>query len=358
MNAPTSPPRDIPPRLISLDALRGFDMAFIVGLGGVIAALAQALGLPALKAQFDHVPWEGFHFEDLIFPLFVFISGVSLTFSLPRSVERHGRGKAALILARRCLVLFLLGVFFNSGLSKGIENVRWMGVLQRIALATLGAGLFSLWLRSRGLAIATALVLTGYWALLTFVGGSEWREGLNVVNQFDARWLPGRKYDGTHDPEGLLSTFPAIGTALLGVLAGRWLAGAATMPRKAMGLAVAGVIALGLGWAWSWQMPVIKKLWTSSFVLVAAGWSALLLALFYWLVEIRGWKAWTTPWVWIGSNSITIYLAVNVARPLALAERITGPRPGTPEWVVHAVAFALVLWLARLLYKRGVFIRV
>jgi predicted acyltransferase len=379
-------------RLLSLDALRGFDMAFIVGFGTLLHAIAMAF-IPAapekghapvpppaevtffndparaIAEQFEHVDWEGFHLEDLIFPLFVFISGVSLTFSLPKSIERHGRGGAALRLLRRCALLFFLGVIYSGGFTKGFtegwatgqEKVRWLGVLQRIALANLGAGLLYLWLRPRGLIVATVALLGGYWALLTFTNGGTYAEGANIVNQFDKEWLRGRKYDKDHDPEGILSTFPAIASALLGVLAGLWVRGSASDRKKAGGLALAGVVMLALGWAWSWNMPVIKKLWTSSFVLVAGGWSALLFALFYWLVEVCGFRAWTTPWVWIGANPITIYLAANFVPVSNIARRFTGPESQMADWLtwlVPAVSFGLVLLFARFLYKRGIFLRV
>ena len=350
-----------PERLVSLDALRGLDMAFIVGFGNALKAIALTLGATALAEQFNHVAWEGFHLEDLIFPLFVFIAGVSMTFSLPRAVQTLGRSRAALRLLKRCAVLFLLGIFVSKGLSDGWDRVRWLGVLQRIALASLGAGLLSMVLGTRGLIAATVTLLVGYWALFYIVPvenpGARFAEGQNFVNRFDAQWLPGRKYDGDHDPEGILSTFPAIANALLGVLAGRWLQSAATPVRKVTGLAVAGVVLLALGWAWSWNFPVIKKLWTSSFVLVAAGWSALLLGLFYWLVEIRSWKKWTTPWVWIGMNPITLYVAAAVVNPEALALRFIGPKSACPTWLPATVAFALVLLFARFLYRRGIFLR-
>jgi predicted acyltransferase len=351
-----------PERLVSLDALRGFDMAFIVGFGTALKALALSLGLTAFAAQFDHVAWVGFHLEDLIFPLFVFIAGVSLTFSLPRAVERMGRGSAALRLLKRCVILFLFGIFVSKGLSDGIDRVRWLGVLQRIALASLGAGLLSLFCGTRTLIAATVILLLGYWGLFFFAhagdASTRFVEGQNVVNRFDAQWLPGRKYDGDHDPEGILSTFPAIASALLGVLAGRWIQSTAMPVRKGMGLAVAGAVLLAAGWAWSWEFPVIKKLWTSSFVLVAAGWSALLLALFYWLVEIRGWRRWTLPWVWIGMNPITLYVMAALLNPEAMAIRLTGPKSACPTWLPAAVGFALVLLVARFLYRRKIFLRV
>jgi predicted acyltransferase len=350
-----------PERLVSLDALRGLDMAFIVGFGNALKAIALTLGATALAEQFNHVAWEGFHLEDLIFPLFVFIAGVSMTFSLPRAVQTLGRPRAALRLLKRCAILFLLGIFVSKGLSDGWDRVRWLGVLQRIALACLGAGLLSMVLGTRGLIAATVTLLVGYWALFYIVPvdspAARFAEGQNFVNRFDAQWLPGRKYDGDHDPEGILSTFPAIASALLGVLAGRWLQGIERPSRKAAGLAAAGAILLALGWAWSWNFPVIKKLWTSSFVLVAAGWSALLLGLFYWLVEIRRWKKWTTPWVWIGMNPITLYVAAAVVNPENLALRFIGPKSSCPTWLPATVAFALVLLFARFLYRRGIFLR-
>jgi predicted acyltransferase len=348
-----------PERLQSLDALRGFDMAMIIGLGELFRALASSLGATSLALQFEHASWEGFRIEDLIFPLFVFIAGASQTFALPRAATQHGRGGAALRLVKRCAILFLLGVLYSGGFAKGLDNVRWLGVLQRIALASLGAGLLALWLKPRGLLASAIALLGGYWALLTFTNGGNFAEGANFTNQFDAQWLPGRKYNGDHDPEGILSTLPAVATALLGVLAGLWLQSGATAVRKATTLAVAGVISLALGWAWSWQFPVVKKLWTSSFVLVAGGWSALLLALFYYIIELRNWRTWATPFLWVGMNPITLYLAVNLVQPRSLATRFTGPIASGPwEWLGPAVGFALLLAFARFLYRRGIFIRV
>ena len=351
-----------PERLVSLDALRGLDMAFIIGLGTALKALFVAWGWTALAVQFDHVNWEGFHFEDLIFPLFVFIAGVSLTYSLPRAVEHLGRSHTALRLFKRCVILFLLGIFMSKGIQNGWENVRWLGVLQRIALASLAAGLLFLYFKPRALIAATVTLLLGYWGIFLFLHSgdpaSRYLEGQNVVNLFDAQWLPGRKYDGNHDPEGILSTLPAIASAVLGVLAGLWVQSTATPQRKVMALAVAGAILLGVGWSWNLQFPVIKKLWTSSFVLVAAGWSALLFALFYWLIEIRRWLAWTPPWVWIGMNPITLYIVAGVVSFTTVAKRVTGPANASPEWLPAAVGFLLILLLARFLYRRKIFLRV
>lgn len=361
--APSATP---PPRLISLDALRGFDMCWILGLSGVVEFLLNRLQVPGRTViidHFEHVPWEGFHFYDLIFPLFLFLSGVSLAIALPKRLAREGAAAVAWKLIYRAAILFLLGVIYSGGLQKGIENVRWLGVLQRIALGSCFAGLLSLWLSPRGLVVATITLLVGYWALLTFVpvpevGAGNFAEEMNLTNYLDRIWLPGRKYDGDHDPEGILSTLPAIATALLGILAGRWITGPASSNRKVLGLLTAGVVLLALGWAWHLQFPVIKKLWTSSFVLVAAGWSALLLGAFYWLVEVRGSRWWTCPFVWVGANPITLYLFAGLGFFHIVTDRLVGPLPDAWAWVRPAVGFVLVIATAGFLYRRNILIRV
>lgn len=351
-------------RIVSLDALRGFDMCWILGLSGLVKALLDRLQVSwrdAVNEQLEHVPWEGFQFYDLIFPLFLFIAGVSLAISLPKRVACRGVPATASKLVLRAAILFFIGVLYSGGLQKGFDQVRWLGVLQRIALGSCFAGLLSLWLPTRGLVIATVALLAGYWGLLAFVpvpdGDVHFSEGHNLTNYLDRLWLPGRKYDGDHDPEGILSTLPAIATALLGILAGKWITGTASPSRKALGLIIAGAALLGLGWAWHPFFPVVKKLWTSSFVLVAGGWSAVLLGVFYYIVEVLGWKGWTAPFVWVGTNPILLYVCAGLGFFRIVTERLTGPMKGDWAWVPAAVSFALVLLVARFLYRRGIFLR-
>ena len=354
-------------RLTSLDALRGFDMFWIVGGGalhGVVKTFGNGPFAKLAAEQLQHAAWAGFRFYDLIFPMFVFIAGVSLAFSLPRSVERSGRAVTAWRLARRALVLFVIGVIYSGGISKGLdhlEQVRWLGVLQRIALASLGAGLLSLWLGARGLAIACTTLLLGYWALLAWVpppGGTrgDFSEARNIVNWFDANFLPGKKYDKTHDPEGILSTFPAIANCLLGILAGIFLRTSNKSESRKSGLLLAGgAVLAGLGALWSLPFPVIKKLWTSSFVLLACGWSAMLLGAFHLIIEALNFRRWAAPFIWIGLNPITIYLAAEIADFNRLADRFAGPAPG----VLHAVAaIGLAVLLAWWLNRNRIYIRV
>lgn len=343
-------------------------MCWILGLGGVVNALTKRLAPGSeltsfVGVQLEHAAWDGFRFYDLIFPLFLFIAGVSMAIALPRRVMKAGKGPAAGHLVARALVLVALGILMSGGLRDGLEKVRWLGVLQRIGIASAVAGLLSLWLGWRGLAAAAAGLLLGYWALLVFVpvpgvGAGDFAEGRNLTNYLDSIWLPGRKYDGPHDPEGILSTLPAVATALLGLLAGKWLGGEGVPGRKSAGLLLAGGVLLLAGWAWHPWFPVIKKIWSSSFVCVAAGWSCLLLGAFHWLVDVRGWRAWTTPFIWVGANSITLYLCAGLGFFRTVAERLVGHPAGSWAWVGPLTTFALMLLLARWLWKRGLLIRV
>jgi predicted acyltransferase len=369
-----APPSAAPARLVSLDALRGFDMLWIVGGGAVARALRGFGDAPLtvwLATQFEHVEWEGLHIEDTIFPLFVFIAGVSLVFALTKAVEQRGRAYAARRMLVRALILFLLGVIYSGGFEKGLAGVRWLGVLQRIALSYLGAGLLFLWLKPRGLIMACVTLLLGYWALLALVpvpgfGVGDYAEGHNLANYLDRLYLPGRRYNGDHDPEGLLSTLPAIATCLLGVFAGLRLRREPSAC-TARWLVLAGVLLLCAGWAWSPWMPVIKKIWTSSYVLVAGGWSAILLGVFHWVIDVRGWRRWATPFVWIGLNPITIYVAGQLIDATALARRFTGG--DLQEWLnasVHVgagellnalVALSFSVLLAWFLDRRKIYLR-
>ena len=366
-----------PARIVSLDALRGFTMLWIVGGGGLAKAMkAFGDGQPAtfLAEQFEHVRWEGFHFEDLIFPMFVFIAGASLVFSLTRIVAREGRAIAARRVIVRALLLFALGVIYNGGWANGFASVRWLGVLQRIACAYLGAGLLFLFLKPRGLVAACIAILAGYWALLNFVpvpevGAGHFAERHNLSDYLDSQYLPGRKYNTDHDPEGLLSTLPAISTCLLGVFAGLLLQSGAPARKKVAWFIGSGAVLIAAGYAWDAAgFPIIKKIWTSSFVLLAAGWSAVLLGLFYGIIDVLGREKWAQPFIWIGMNPITLYFAANLVDISKLAARFTGGdvqkflnasiHPGTGELLTALAGMSFSILLARFLYRRKIFLRV
>ena len=263
-------------------------------------------------------------------------------------------------------------MLYYGGWSQGIDQIRLLGVLQRIALCYLIAGLFFVYLKPRGLLISLVALLGGYWAMLTFIpmpGLSEvsFAEGKNLTNWVDSQYLPFRKWDGTHDPEGLLSTLPAIASCLLGVFAGLLMRDARQSPQRRCQILFGGGIALILlGHLWSLQFPVIKKLWTSSYVLIAGGWSAVLLGAFYWVMDIKGWQRWAQPFVWIGLNPITIYLLGNVINFDQLASRVLGGPLSTWANSVSAgsgdVLFAiggmlLAVWIAWFLNRRKLYLR-
>jgi predicted acyltransferase len=358
-------------RLVSLDALRGFDMFWIIGADWLAHSIGKISDHPVVRlvsSQLEHKDWEGFAFYDLIFPLFVFIVGVSTVFSMEKNMAEGGRAAAVRRILRRGLLLYLLGILYYGGLSGSVNDIRWLGVLQRISICYVAAALAFCFLGVRWLVALAVALLAGYWALMTFVPvpgvpGHSFAEGSNLANYIDRTWLPGRRYDGDHDPEGILSTLPAIASCLLGVLAGIFLRrGRGTTSRKALCLAAAGAAGVASGFLWGTQFPVIKKIWTSSYVLVAGGYSCLLLAFFLWVVDGLGWRRWAMPFVWIGTNAITIYLAWNIVDFGRLSRLLVGGDVAShlgryAEVVQASVAILLSVFALRFLYRRRVFLR-
>lgn len=396
-------------RLMSLDALRGFDMFWIVGAASLVSALDKIFDNVVtnfIAAQCKHVQWEGFHFEDLIFPLFVFIAGVSMTFSMTKTVAQHGKKGAILRLGSRCLLLILAGIFYYGGLSNEWPNIRLTGVLQLIGLSCFLGGVLYIIFTGNPRILVSVLVtlLVGYWALLTFVPFPDLRlnkesiakisaqigstnslavcksvstrvkgvyeEGYNLPNYIDYRYLPGKKIygDGTYEAQGILQTIMATSTCLLGILAGLWLRREKNSDAaRITGLCAAGTVCVILGYAWGVQFPVVKKLWNSSFILVTGGCSAMLLGLFYYIVDVRKKQKWCQPFVWIGMNPITIYLAYNIVSFPAVAARFVGGdlqrflnvsvTKGVGDMLVAIVEVGLMFLLVRFLYVRKIFLR-
>jgi predicted acyltransferase len=302
--------------VVSIDALRGFDMFWIIGGGELLAGLAKVWKTPVtqkIEEQLSHVEWEGFHFEDLIFPLFVFIVGVVLPFSISRRLEQgQSRSKIYLHIVKRSVVLILLGLILNGLLSFNWPQMRWPGVLQRIGLCYFFAALLVVHTKWRTQAIVVAAVLLLYWAAMMLIhvpdfgAGVLTKEGC-LSSYIDQKVVPGVLYYKYGDNEGVLSTLPAICTALLGVLAGHWLRSNRSGNVKAAGLFIAGLVSLITGYLWGTVFPIIKIIWTSSYVLYAGGWSLLLLAFFYWIIDVKGLKKWAFFFIVIGANPITIY---------------------------------------------------
>ncbi|MGA2672370.1 MAG: heparan-alpha-glucosaminide N-acetyltransferase domain-containing protein [Terracidiphilus sp.] len=387
--APASTPT---PRLLSLDVLRGITIAFMI--------MVNNNGGTGSWGFMNHAAWNGLTPTDLVFPTFVFVVGASIVFAFDARLARGStRAQLAWHTLKRAAILFLLGIVVNGFPFFALEHLRIYGVLQRIAVCYLAVGLFYLWdqrVWTKAAALVAALV--GYWVLLRWVpvpgAGMPGREipfldpDLNLVAWLDRHILPNHLYEDwvTHnlrDPEGLLSDLPAIGTALLGLLTGLWLRGQRAVKDKTIGLAVACVALLAAGYLWSIWFPLNKKLWTSSYVLVAAGWSLAVLALAYWAVEERGWgkgrsKGAIWPWLVFGSNAIVAYLfsellasslsvitiAISPRRHDTLQSylftRIFAPIPDV-GWATFAfaVSFTVVCFLpVWFLYYKRIFVKV
>ncbi|KPK93648.1 hypothetical protein AMJ80_05810 [bacterium SM23_31] len=305
-------------RVVSIDALRGFDMFWITGGAAFFLSLFRLIDTPffnSLSQQLNHVQWNGFRFWDLIFPLFLFIVGASMPFSISKRLQRGDSRKELYIhIIQRTLTLLILGLIFNGLLDLDFSNFRYAGVLQRIALCYFFAALIVMNTRIRGLAIFTGAILLLYWAAMMLIPVPGYGAGVltpegSLSAFIDQYALPGRLYYRFGDNEGILSTLPAISTTLLGALSGHWLRSSFTQSIKVLGLFAAGIVCLFLGWIWNFVFPINKILWTSSYVLYAGGWSLLLLGLFYWIIDVRGWRKWAFPFVVIGLNPITIYVA-------------------------------------------------
>ncbi|TWI93928.1 putative acyltransferase [Mucilaginibacter frigoritolerans] len=320
------------PRLLSLDALRGFDMFWIMSGEGIIHALAKATQWPVLlwmSGQLHHTVWNGITFYDMIFPLFLFIVGVSMPYSMHNKMVKANVSDASalpakekqrmyLSMLRRTIILLFLGMVVN-GLLKfnGYENTRFASVLGRIGLAWFFAGLIYLNFNLKGQLLWFAGILVGYWAAMFFIPVPGFGAGVltmegSLESYIDRLLLPGRLHDKIHDPEGVLSTIPAIGTALLGVFTGQFLKFDSLrwpMYKKGIALFVAGLVLIALGSLWNLNFPINKRLWSSSFVLFVGGWSLVFLSLFYLIIDVAGYRKWAFPFMLIGVNSILIYLA-------------------------------------------------
>ena len=305
-------------RLLSLDVVRGITIAFMI--------MVNNNGGPGSWGFMNHAYWNGLTPTDLVFPTFVFIVGVSIVFAFDaRLAKGASRTQLAKHTAIRAVVLILFGIVVNNFPFFYPAHMRFYGVLQRIAVCYLVVGLFYLWdQRASTKWLALAASLAGYWILVRWMPipgvGMPGRDvpfmdvTQNLVSWIDRHLFPYHLYlyppdHNVRDPEGLLSNLPAIGTALMGVLAGLWLRSDRSVARKATDLAIASLCSLAGGYLWSTEFPLNKNMWTSSFVLVAGGYSLALLTFAYFTIEQLGWrKGWTWPWLVFGSNAIAAYM--------------------------------------------------
>jgi predicted acyltransferase len=359
-------------RVISVDVLRGFDMFWIVGGTAIVWVLDDFGSTPFttfLANQIEHRLWDGFVFEDFIFPLFVFLVGMAVVFSIGKIVEREGIAGAYRRIFRRFAIMFALGIFYNGGFREGLDGLRLMGVLQRLALCYLATALMFCHLKPKQMVYVCTGLLVGYWAWLSFVpvpglGLVSFTKGMTWPNYVDSHWLPFAKSEGRWDAEGIVSTLPAICTCLLGAFAGLFLKNP-NVPANRKGLYLIGVGILGIcvGYLWGFQFPIIKKIWTSSFVILTGGYSCLVLGIFYQLIDVWKIRFWTTPFLWIGSNALAVYMVCNLVKIETLAARLTGdgyfaPPGGWGSLSETVIRLGFVVLLAGFLYRNKVFIRI
>jgi predicted acyltransferase len=361
-------------RLYSLDALRGFDMFWIMGAEEIFHAIFKATGSTfwgSIANELTHPDWNGFHFYDLIFPLFLFIAGVATPYSAGRELDK-GKTKNQVLLRviRRGLILVLLGIIANNGLQlKPLSEIRFASVLGRIGLAYIFANIIYLFAGVRAQVVWFTGLLLAYWLLLKFTSapgfpaGDLTMEG-NFASYIDRHIVPGKLYLGIHDPEGAVSTIPAIATGLLGILTGEFLKRYSLPPaKKALYMLITGIAFLLLAHLWDLDFPINKNLWTSSFVLNTGGYSLVLLAIFYYIIDVRGYKKWAFFFKVIGMNSILIYMSgkfINWNYSTDAFFKWMGQLAGDPyNIVVMAICYVLVKWcFLYFMYRKKVFLRV
>ena len=379
-------------RLLSLDALRGFDMWWIIGGDLLLRSLVKASGRESwqwIPDQLTHVPWEGFHFIDLNFPLFLFMIGVAIPFSMAKRLARgDSRTRIYGHLLLRVAILIVLGMMVNGSLLTYDPKQFQLtySVLQMLALGYLVASLLVLHLRLRWQVVATAVMLVGYWALLAFVPGpgheiGKFREGCNA-GDWITEFLVG-KWRG-YQVGWIVGVLGHASTAMLGVFAGQLLRSPQSDSRKLGGLAALGLSCLSVGYVWSgwfvqhlaaagvatslidWPIwfPIIKNRWTSTFALYAGGWSYLLLALFYLIIDVWKIRRWAFPFIVIGSNSIFAYMCWQLGNGVfrsAAEVFLSGLQPYVgPAWYepIAWTGATGVLWLLLwYLYRNKTFIR-
>jgi len=379
-----------PDRLLSLDLLRGLTIGFMILVNN------NGDGAHAYWAL-NHAVWNGFTPTDLVFPTFLFLVGISTVLSTASRLAR-GATRQSLFLhtLRRAVILFLLGIVVNSFPFFHLHTMRFYGVLPRIAICYLIVAtlyIFSPGWRSK--VALTVAALVGYWILMRFVPVPGLGTPTHEIPLLDpyanlTAWLDrhifsaSHLYERTRDPEGLLSTLPALATTLMGLLTGVWLRTSHTLVHKARAIAIAGLSCVLLGGLWNFSFPINKRLWTSSYVLFAGGLSLLLLALFIWIADIRSAKEslpeaakrprFSTPLLVFGTNAITAYV-ISELLASAIDSIHTGPGVNLQQTIyrsihgvvpdaafaslLYSLGYVFVCWLAVYpLYRQKIFIKI
>lgn len=373
-------------RLISLDALRGFVMFWIMSGEHIIHALAKAAPIPVfiwMSSQLHHAEWNGITFYDMIFPVFLFVAGVSMPYSFEKKMQLAGvktpqelpgseKRKIYLSMLRRTCILLVLGFVVNGLLRfDGFDHTRFASVLGRIGLAWFFAGIIYLNFDFKKQLIWFFGILIGYYAAMKWIpvpnfgAGVLTKEG-SLEGYIDRLFLPGRLHSTVYDPEGIFSTIPAIATALLGVFTGTFLKTKSTfsIQAKLILMTLTALILIMAGLVWDINFPINKHLWTSSFVCFVGGFSILFFVFFYLIIDFFGFHKLVFPLILIGSNSILIYIAAEGLIDFKhTADYVFGglihfaPLVWQPVFVTLSVTFVQLI-LLYFLYKRKWFLKI
>lgn len=358
-----------PQRLMSVDALRGFDMFFIIGGSWLITGFVQALGGPVefFNTQFEHVKWEGIHFEDLIWPLFMFLVGVSIPLSIAKR-KASGTSNRSLYLhaLRRVAILFILGMVVQGGLLKwDISKLHpFYSVLHGIAVGYLIAVIVVIELKPKMQAAIIPIFLIVSWALIELIPVPGVGAGVLTTDGNAAIWIDRLWQGGFHFGENtwLLSYMGFASSVLLGSMAGHLLMSARDEKKKVMMLAGLGAACVIVGFLWGLVFPIIKLLWTGSFVLVGGGFGFLMLALFYWIIDVKGYRRWAFFFTVIGMNSIFAYVGTALISFGQIGNVFVGGfLPAIQPWdkIVSSLASVTVLWLVLYwMYRTKSFVKV
>ncbi len=363
-------------RLLSMDVFRGMTIAGMI--------IVNTPGNNEAYRQLDHAEWNGCTMTDLVFPFFLFIAGVSLVFSLSKSLEDGRTGGLAAKILRRTAVIFGLGLFLNAIPNYHPSTIRILGVLQRIAICY---GVTALLFIKTGLKTQitiAATALLGYWLAMTYIPVPGFGAGVltkdgSLASFIDRVILGPHTYrQGVYDPEGILSAIPALATALLGVFTGVWLRSRRDDKNKIYGMLAGGAALAAAGWLWGLSFPINKALWTSSYVLYTAGLALWALAVCYWLIEVKGIKSWGRPFEIYGVNAIAAYITPILLLKFMVLYKLNVPG-GEPVqlrvWLCDHIfgtwlsplnasaAFAvsyMLLWLLPFLalYRKKIFIKI
>ena len=367
-------------RLLSLDVLRGMTIA------GMIMVNNPGTW-EAIHAPLEHAAWNGITPTDYIFPFFLFISGTAIPFAFGKRLEDGGVKNIYLKILRRAGVIFLLGLFIAAFPFFDFSTLRIPGVLQRIAVCYLVASIIFLNTNWKQQTVIGIVILLVYWFLMTMIPVPGCAittvddKACNLSAYLDRTilgvnhiWSLGKVYD----PEGILSTLPAIVTALAGVLTGTWLKTRRDDYEKVSGIFFFGIVLVAIGWCWNFFFPINKALWTSSYVVFTAGLALCFLGFCYWLIDINGYKKWAKPFIIFGVNALALYVGAELMAKTLDLIKVTGA-DGEPQslqpWIFESVfkplaspenaslfyALAYVLfWLfiMWILYRRKIFIKV